>query len=353
MRASLAHCRARHHHATIRLPILRAPARSLGRDRRPEDRLQRPLPDVLRHGRGRLLARPGAALRGDDAGARRRSVRAQGRRSNTWPRPATTTCSTSACAAPASATRRSPSPAPSSARTSCWSSCALIYVFADAEGTASQPVPPALRAAASIASRPASRCSTSASAPGASSGEPARADPHRGLHRRAEDPGRDGMGRCRRGRRPRRRLQPARPRPRRPGACSSTFPAWPRSAGWRWSAGSRHSGVGRAVLDALLDAARARGDREAVLHAQTQRGAVLRARRVRAPRARCSTRPASPTSRCCARSEPWALRRQARRPSRRPRRWRAPSMKASARPRASRSHARSRVDRRVARWRRA
>ena len=31
---------------------------------------------------------------------------------------------------------------------------------------------------------------------------------------------------------------------------------------------SRHSGVGRAVLDALLDAARARGDREAMLHAQ-------------------------------------------------------------------------------------
>ena len=33
-------------------------------------------------------------------------------------------------------------------------------------------------------------------------------------------------------------------------------------------AGSRHSGVGRAVLDALLTVARARGDREAVLHAQ-------------------------------------------------------------------------------------
>ena len=31
---------------------------------------------------------------------------------------------------------------------------------------------------------------------------------------------------------------------------------------------SRHGGVGRAVLDALLGAARARGDREAVLHAQ-------------------------------------------------------------------------------------
>ena len=30
----------------------------------------------------------------------------------------------------------------------------------------------------------------------------------------------------------------------------------------------RHGGVGRAVLDALLDAAKARGDREAVLHAQ-------------------------------------------------------------------------------------
>jgi YbgC/YbaW family acyl-CoA thioester hydrolase len=34
------------------------------------------------------------------------------------------------------------------------------------------------------------------------------------------------------------------------------------------SSTSRHNGVGRAVLDALLEAARARGDREAVLHAQ-------------------------------------------------------------------------------------
>jgi YbgC/YbaW family acyl-CoA thioester hydrolase len=34
------------------------------------------------------------------------------------------------------------------------------------------------------------------------------------------------------------------------------------------AAGSRHGGVGRAVLDALLAAARARGEREAVLHAQ-------------------------------------------------------------------------------------
>ena len=34
------------------------------------------------------------------------------------------------------------------------------------------------------------------------------------------------------------------------------------------AASSRHSGVGRAVLEALLDAARGRGEREAVLHAQ-------------------------------------------------------------------------------------
>jgi YbgC/YbaW family acyl-CoA thioester hydrolase len=34
------------------------------------------------------------------------------------------------------------------------------------------------------------------------------------------------------------------------------------------AASARHCGVGRAVLDALLDAARARGDRQAVLHAQ-------------------------------------------------------------------------------------
>ncbi|HEY4958126.1 MAG TPA: GNAT family N-acetyltransferase, partial [Caldimonas sp.] len=34
------------------------------------------------------------------------------------------------------------------------------------------------------------------------------------------------------------------------------------------AAGSRHGGVGRAVLDALLEAARSRGDRQAMLHAQ-------------------------------------------------------------------------------------
>jgi len=34
------------------------------------------------------------------------------------------------------------------------------------------------------------------------------------------------------------------------------------------AAGARHSGVGRAVLEALLGAARQRGEREAVLHAQ-------------------------------------------------------------------------------------
>ncbi len=51
------------------------------------------------------------------------------------------------------------------------------------------------------------------------------------------------------------------------------------------AASSRHSGVGRAVLEALLEAARSRGEREAVLHAQLERRAVLRARRLRAPRA--------------------------------------------------------------------
>ena len=40
--------------------------------------------------------------------------------------------------------------------------------------------------------------------------------------------------------------------------------------------GLRGSGVGRAVLDALLDAARARGDREVVLHAQTGAAAFYR-----------------------------------------------------------------------------
>jgi predicted GNAT family N-acyltransferase len=40
--------------------------------------------------------------------------------------------------------------------------------------------------------------------------------------------------------------------------------------------GLRGSGVGRAVLDALLRAARERGDREAVLHAQTSAAAFYR-----------------------------------------------------------------------------
>ncbi len=39
------------------------------------------------------------------------------------------------------------------------------------------------------------------------------------------------------------------------------------------AAGSRHGGVGRAVLDALLQAARERGDRQAMLHAQVSAAA--------------------------------------------------------------------------------
>jgi YbgC/YbaW family acyl-CoA thioester hydrolase len=68
------------------------------------------------------------------------------------------------------------------------------------------------------------------------------------------------------------------------------------------AASSRHSGVGRAVLEALLDAARSRGEREAVLHAQLSAAPFYeRAGFVR--RVRSSTRPASPTSRCFAPSE--------------------------------------------------
>ena len=47
---------------TQRFPLPRTPARALGRGRHAEDRLQRPLPDVLRHRGRRLLARDGAAL---------------------------------------------------------------------------------------------------------------------------------------------------------------------------------------------------------------------------------------------------------------------------------------------------
>src|SRR3954452_5942552 len=65
-------------HEPYRFPISRSTARALGRDRCAEDRLQRPLPDVLRHRDRRLLARAGDALCADDGVPERRSVRAQG-----------------------------------------------------------------------------------------------------------------------------------------------------------------------------------------------------------------------------------------------------------------------------------
>jgi acyl-CoA thioesterase FadM len=54
-------------HPTTGFPLFPPPARALGRSGHAEDRLQRALPDVLRHRRRRLLARAGAAVRGGDA----------------------------------------------------------------------------------------------------------------------------------------------------------------------------------------------------------------------------------------------------------------------------------------------
>ena len=52
------------HHEERRVPFFPPPARALGRSGHAEDRLQCPLPDVLRHRRGRLLAGAGDAVRG-------------------------------------------------------------------------------------------------------------------------------------------------------------------------------------------------------------------------------------------------------------------------------------------------
>jgi YbgC/YbaW family acyl-CoA thioester hydrolase len=92
-------------------------------------------------------------------------------------------------------------------------------------------------------------------------------DPQRGVHRRAEDSGRDGMGRRRPRRGPRGRVQPHGPA-LATGRMLEHVPGTAKIGRMAVAATARHCGVGRAVLDALLDAARARGDRQAMLHAQ-------------------------------------------------------------------------------------
>ena len=93
--------------------------------------------DTAIAGYWRALAMPYAETM---ARARRRPVRAQGDARIPGARPATTTCSTSACAAPASATRRSCSLGGAFRQEQLLVSGELVYVFADphAQGVASR-----------------------------------------------------------------------------------------------------------------------------------------------------------------------------------------------------------------------
>jgi YbgC/YbaW family acyl-CoA thioester hydrolase len=145
-------------------------------------------------------------------------------------------------------------------------SCALTYVFADAEGTASKPVPAALRqlfdrfesGQAMVDVRVGTWTELA---------EPARAirmavfiDEQKIPADMEWDDGDEGavhavalnhLGRA-----------------LATGRMLEHVPGVAKIGRMAVVAGSRHSGVGRAVLDALLNAARSRGDREAVLHAQ-------------------------------------------------------------------------------------
>ena len=145
-------------------------------------------------------------------------------------------------------------------------SCVLTYVFADAEGTASKPVPPDLR---QLFDRFESGQSMVDVRVGAwpELGEPARAIRTAVFISEQRIPAEmewddadesavhavafNHLGRA-----------------LATGRMLEHVPGVAKIGRMAVVASSRHSGVGRAVLDALLDAARARGDREAVLHAQ-------------------------------------------------------------------------------------
>jgi YbgC/YbaW family acyl-CoA thioester hydrolase len=145
-------------------------------------------------------------------------------------------------------------------------SCVLTYVFADAGGTASKPVPQELRQLFDRFESGQSMVDVRVGS-WAELGEPARAirtavfiDEQRIPAEMEWDDGDDDaihavalnhLGRA---------LATGRMLEHVPGVAKiGRMAVLP---------GSRHCGVGRAVLDALLDTARARGEREAVLHAQ-------------------------------------------------------------------------------------
>ena len=212
-----------------------------------------------------------------------------------------------------------------SARTQLLVSGELIYVFADPGGQGA--AAGAARAArrCSRASRPASRWSTCASARWRELEARRAADPRRGVRRRAEDPGRHGMGRrrCRRG--PRRRLQPPRPRPRhRADARARARRRQDRPDGGR----VERRGTAASAAPCSTRCSTRRGRAATARRCCTRSSARRRSTSAPASSAagRSSTRPASPTSRCCACSERAGVRRRRSKAST----WRAPSMSASS-----------------------
>ncbi len=193
----------------------------------------------------------------------------------------------------------------------------LVYVFADPKTQTSLPVPAQLRAlAAGLRSRQAdARC-----APGhlGSTGARGAGHPHRGVRAGAADSGRDGMGRRRCLLRARGGLQPLRHGAgHRPAA---------RTCARRGQIGRmavlqtmRGAGVGRALLDALVDCARQRGEQRGAAARADQRGRLLHPRRLQRRAATPSTRPASRTWRWCARCSARQLLRASNTST-----WRAP-----------------------------
>ena len=148
-----------------------------------------------------------------------------------------------------------------------------------------KPVPPALRDVLHGASRPVKPMIDVRIGDWATLGSEARRDPRRGVH--------PGAGHSRR------RWSMTRRMARRCTPSPSTASAWrwapgdcsPRGAGvakigrMAVLASVRGAGIGRPLLDALVDAARARGDRRSDAARAGQRGRLLSARRFRVARA--------------------------------------------------------------------
>ena len=156
------------------------------------------------------------------------------------------------------------------------------------------------------------------------------ADPHPGVHRRAEDSRPRWNGTTPTTTRSTRSPTTASAARSATGRMLEHVPGVAKIGRMAVAASSRHGGVGRAVLEALLDAARSARRARGGAACAAQRRAVLRARRLRAPRAgvrRGRHRPRRDAARALSARRSLSLDATSTNAST----WRGPSMSASQR----------------------